>query len=75
MFIQNLIRYRRMVIILIGLIIINIITRFIIDNFSHDNFALIVYLLMSIIWIDLIRVFTEPNVKMVDQWIKEDNGY
>jgi hypothetical protein len=75
MFIQNLIRYRRMVIILVGLIIINIITRFVIDNTAHDNFALIAYLLFSIIWIDLIRVITEPNVKMVDQWIKEDNGY
>jgi hypothetical protein len=75
MFIQNLIRYRRMVIILVGLIIINVITRFVIDNTAHDNFALIAYLLFSIIWIDLIRVLTEPNVKMVDQWIKEDNGY
>ncbi len=75
MFIQNLIRYRRMVIILVGLIVINVITRFVIDNTAHDNFALIAYLLFSIIWIDLIRVLTEPNVKMVDQWIKEDNGY
>ena len=75
MFIQNLIRYRRLVIILVGLIVINVITRFVIDNTAHDNFALIAYLLFSIIWIDLIRVITEPNVKMVDQWIKEDNGY
>jgi hypothetical protein len=75
MFIQNLVRYRRINIILIGLMVINIITRFVMDITAHDNFSLIVYLLLSIIWIDLVRVYTEPYVRMVDRWIKEESDY
>ena len=75
MFIQNLVRYRRIKIILIGLMVINIITRFVIDITAHDNFSLIVYLLLSIIWIDLVRVYTESYVRMVDRWIKEESEY
>ena len=75
MFIQNLVRYRRINIILIGLMVINIITRFVMDITAHDKFSLIVYLLLSIVWIDLVRVYTEPYVRMVDRWIKEESDY
>lgn len=75
MFIRNLVRYRRMMMILVGLIIINIITRFMIDSHSHDNFPLVAYILVSIIWVDFIRVNTEFFVQMVDRWIREENGY
>ena len=75
MFIRNLVRYRRMMMILVGLIIINIITQFMIDSHSHDNFPLVTYILVSIIWVDFIRVNTEFFVQMVDRWIREENGY
>ena len=75
MFIRNLVRYRRMMMILVGLIIINIITRFMIDSHSHDNFSLVAYLMVSIVWIDLIRVNTEGLVQMVDRWIRDENRF
>lgn len=75
MFIRNLVRYRRMMVILIGLIIINIITRFMININSHDNFSMVAYLLVSIIWIDLVRVSSEGLVQMVDRWISEENRF
>ena len=75
MFIRNLVRYRRMMIILIGLIVINIITHFMIDKHSHDNFSMVAYLLVSIVWIDLIRVNTEGLVQMVDRWIRDENRF
>lgn len=75
MFIRNLIRYRRMMIILIGLIMINVITRFMIDINAHDNFSLISFLLVNIIWIDFVRVRSEDYVQMIDRWIREDSEY
>lgn len=75
MFIRNLVRYRRMMIILIGLIVINIMTHFMIDIHSHDNFSMVAYLLVSIVWIDLIRVNTEGLVKWVDRMIEEENRF
>jgi hypothetical protein len=64
-----------MMIILTGLICINIATQFMIDIKSNDHFAFISYLLVSSIWIDLIRVSTEGFVQMVDRWIKEENEF
>ena len=64
-----------MMIILIGLIVINIMTHFMIDIHSHDNFSMVAYLLVSIVWIDLIRINTEGLVQMVDRWIRDENSY
>jgi hypothetical protein len=75
MFIRNLIRYRRMMIILIGLILINVITRFMIDINAHDNFSLISFLLVNIIWIDFVRVRSEDYIQMIDRWIREESDY
>jgi len=72
MYIRNLVKYRRIVIILLGLIVINIITRFVIDINMNDNFSLISYLLVSIIWIDLIRVITDDVVQYVDDQIRNE---
>lgn len=75
MFIRNLIRYRRMMIILIGLILINVITRFMFDIKAHDNFSLFSFLLVNMIWIDFVRVRSEDYVQMIDRWIREDSEY
>ena len=72
MYIRNLIKYRRIVTILVGLIVINIITRFVIDINFNDNFSLISYLLVSIIWIDFIRVITDEFVQYVDDQIRNE---
>jgi hypothetical protein len=72
MYIRNLVRFRRMRSILLGLIIINIITRFVIDINMSDNFSLISYLLVSIIWIDFIRVITDELVQYVDDQIRNE---
>lgn len=72
MYIRNLVKYRRIVIILVGLIIINIITRFVIDINMNDNFSLISYLLVSIIWIDFVRVITDELVQYVDEQIRNE---
>jgi hypothetical protein len=73
MYIRNLVRYRRMKSILFGLIIINIITRFVIDINFHDNFSLISYLLVSIIWIDFVRVLSEEYVQFIDDEIRKES--
>ena len=72
MYIRNLVKYRRIVIILVGLIVINIISRFVIDINFNDNFSLISYLLVSIIWIDFIRVITDKLVQYVDDQIRNE---
>jgi hypothetical protein len=72
MYIRNLVKYRRIVTILVGLIVINIITRFVIDINFNDNFSLVSYLLVSIIWIDFIRVITDELVQYVDDQIRNE---
>jgi hypothetical protein len=72
MYIRNLVKYRRIVTILLGLIVINIITRFVIDINFNDNFSLVSYLLVSIIWIDFIRVITDELVQYVDDQIRNE---
>ena len=72
MYIRNLVRFRRMRSILLGLIIINIITRFVIDININDNFSLISYLLVSIIWIDFVRVLSEEYVQFIDDKIRNE---
>jgi hypothetical protein len=72
MYIRNLVKYRRIVTILVGLILINIITRFVIDINFNDNFSLVSYLLVSIIWIDFIRVTTDELVQYVDDQIRNE---
>jgi len=72
MYIRNLVKYRRIVIILVGLIVINIISRFVIDINFNDNFSLVSYLLVSIIWIDFIRVITDELVQYVDDQIRNE---
>ena len=72
MYIRNLVKYRRIVTILVGLIVINIITRFVIDINFNDNFSLVSYLLVSIIWIDFIRVITDDVVQYVDDQIRNE---
>jgi len=73
MYIRNLVRFRRMRSILLGLIIINIITRFVIDINFNDNFSLISYLLVSIIWIDFVRVLSEEYVQFIDDEIRKES--
>jgi len=73
MYIRNLVRFRRMRSILLGLIIINIITRFVIDIKMNDNFSLISYLLVSIIWIDFVRVLSEEYVQFIDDEIRKES--
>jgi c-di-AMP phosphodiesterase-like protein len=73
MYIRNLVRFRRMRSILLGLIIINIITRFVIDINMNDNFSLISYLLVSIIWIDFVRVLSEEYVQFIDDEIRKES--
>jgi hypothetical protein len=73
MYIRNLVRFRRMKSILLGLIIINIITRFVIDINFNDNFSLISYLLVSIIWIDFVRVLSEEYVQFIDDEIRKES--
>jgi hypothetical protein len=73
MYIRNLVRFRRMRSILLGLIIINIITRFIVDINFNDNFSLISYLLVSIIWIDFVRVLSEEYVQFIDDEIRKES--
>jgi c-di-AMP phosphodiesterase-like protein len=72
MYIRNLVRFRRMRSILLGLIIINIITRFVVDINFNDNFSLISYLLVSIIWIDFVRVLSEEYVQFIDDEIRKE---
>jgi hypothetical protein len=72
MYIRNLVKYRRIVTILVGLIVINIITRFVIDINFNDNFSLISYLLVSIIWVDFVRVITDEVVQYVDDQIRNE---
>ncbi len=72
MYIRNLVKYRRIVTILVGLIVINIITRFVIDINFNDNFSLISYLLVSIIWVDFVRVMTDEIVQYVDDQIRNE---
>jgi c-di-AMP phosphodiesterase-like protein len=72
MYIRNLVRFRRMRSILLGLIIINIITRFVVDINFNDNFSLISYLLVSIIWIDFVRVLSEEYVQFIDDKIRNE---
>jgi hypothetical protein len=73
MYIRNLVRFRRMRSILLGLIIINIITRFVIDINMNDNFSLLSYLLVSIIWIDFVRVLSEEYVQFIDDEIRKES--
>ncbi len=73
MYIRNLVRFRRMRSILLGLIIINIITRFVVDINFNDNFSLISYLLVSIIWIDFVRVLSEEYVQFIDDEIRKES--
>lgn len=72
MYIRNLVKYRRIVTILVGLIVINIITRFVIDIQFNDNFSFISYLLVSIIWVDFVRVITDEVVQYVDDQIRNE---
>lgn len=73
MYIRNLFKYRRIRSIFLGLIIINIITRFVIDIQFNDNFSFISYLLVSIIWIDFVRVVSDEAVQFIDDEIRKES--
>ena len=71
--IMNLIKYRRNLIILIGMILINILTFIFVDVRDYDDWNLIKYLLINFLWIDTIRLLLENNVRMVDRYLDEGN--
>lgn len=69
----NLVRYRRMLVILGGLIYLNIYFQFSFGANTTDGWSLIYFLLLNFLWIDLIRVSTERYVRNIDEYI--NNSY
>ena len=69
---MNLIRYRRNLIIIIGMILMNIVMQIYVGYKGMDAVTIGSYFSANMIWIDTMRRFCEPLVKIVDEMIKNN---
>ena len=69
---MNLVRHRRNIAIILGLIIMNIGLRIFIYFKGLDVVVFCSYLSLNLIWIDVMRRRTEEMIKGVDKMIEDD---
>ena len=69
---MNLVRYRRNMVILFGLIIMNIALRIFISLNGLDLVVFCSYMSLNLIWIDAIRRRRKEMIEAVDKLIEDD---
>jgi len=67
---MNIIRHRRNITMILGIIFLNIYIRLMLNPLKYDDWSLIFYGLINLTWILLIHVSTKESIKELDKIIE-----